>query len=85
MEKSPGALRHPEKTPERPIDAEAVAVDGSSAPAFINASGHVQELDRNFSLWSICGLAITSGNTWIALGGSVVRPQSPYNLFMCRV
>lgn len=37
----------------------------------INPSGHCQELDRNFSLLSLCGLAISSGNVWIALGGSV--------------
>lgn len=37
----------------------------------INASGHKQELDRNFSFLAICGLAITSGNVWLALGGSV--------------
>ena len=36
----------------------------------INASGHHQELDRNFNLVSICALAITSGNTWVALGGT---------------
>ena len=40
--------------------------------ANINASGHIQELDRNFGLWSICGLAICSGNIWIALGGTIV-------------
>ena len=38
----------------------------------INASGHVQELHRNFGLLSIVGLAITSGNVWIALGGTIV-------------
>ena len=37
----------------------------------INASGHKQELDRNFSFFAICGLAITSGNVWVALGGSL--------------
>ena len=37
----------------------------------INASGHRQELDRNFSFFAICGLAITSGNVWVAVGGSV--------------
>jgi hypothetical protein len=43
----------------------------------INPSGHRQELDRNFGLVNICGLGLTTGNTWIALGGSVVRkPQS---------
>ena len=38
----------------------------------INASGHRQELDRNFRFINICGLGITTGNTWIALGGSIV-------------
>jgi choline transport protein len=38
----------------------------------INASGHRQELDRNFGLIHICGLGITTGNTWMALGGSLV-------------
>ena len=37
----------------------------------INPSGHRQELDRNFSLLSLCGFAISSGNDWIAVGGSV--------------
>ena len=59
-----------EKVDSVPISvAEAAVVE---AP--INASGHIQELDRNFGLWSICGLGLTSGNTWIALGGSIVRP-----------
>ncbi|PTU22950.1 hypothetical protein P175DRAFT_0474634 [Aspergillus ochraceoroseus IBT 24754] len=31
-----------------------------------------QELERNFSLLSICAVAVTTGNTWIAQGGSVV-------------
>jgi choline transport protein len=35
----------------------------------INASGHVQELDRNFSLLSICSVGICTGNTWASLGG----------------
>ena len=34
----------------------------------INASGHRQELDRHFNLLSICDLALTSRNTWVALG-----------------
>lgn len=38
----------------------------------VNASGHRQELERNFSLLSICAIAVTTGNTWIAQGGSVV-------------
>ncbi|OGE52411.1 hypothetical protein PENARI_c010G06967 [Penicillium arizonense] len=37
----------------------------------VNASGHRQEVERNFSLISICAVAVTTGNTWIAQGGSV--------------
>lgn len=42
----------------------------------VNASGHRQELERNFSLLSICAVAVTTGNTWIAQGGSVVTALS---------
>lgn len=44
----------------------------ASANELINASGHKQELERNFSLLNLCGVAITTGNTWTAIGGSVV-------------
>lgn len=39
----------------------------------LNASGHKQELERQFSLLSICSIGITTGNVWAALGGSIVR------------
>ena len=45
-------------------------LSGTITEAPINASGHRQELDRNFNLVSICALAITTGNTWVALGGT---------------
>ena len=38
----------------------------------INASGHKQELERQFSLLSISSIGITTGNIWAALGGSIV-------------
>ncbi len=38
----------------------------------INKTGHVQELERNFSLLSVCSVGIVTGNTWAALGGSIV-------------
>jgi choline transport protein len=50
-----------------------IEVPERTRDAPINASGHRQELDRNFRLIEICGLGITSGNTWIAIGGSIVR------------
>ncbi|KAJ9653970.1 hypothetical protein H2201_009067 [Coniosporium apollinis] len=64
--------------PEKVADASGAsfekdpsAAEERSTEAPINASGHPQELDRNFNLLSICGLAVTSGNTWVALGGAV--------------
>ncbi|KAJ5433769.1 SNF2-related protein [Penicillium cf. griseofulvum] len=51
----------PDYTNDGPVDGELV-----------NASGHRQELQRNFGLISICAVAVTTGNTWIAQGGSVV-------------
>lgn len=46
--------------------------DGVEVGQVINASGHVQELERNFSLLSVCSVGICTGNTWAALGGSIV-------------
>jgi choline transport protein len=37
----------------------------------INASGHRDQLKRHYSLLSICGLALTIDNAWVALGGSI--------------
>lgn len=38
----------------------------------VNETGHVQELERNFSFLSLCSVGIVTGNTWAALGGSIV-------------
>lgn len=45
-------------------------------PGEINASGHRQELQRNFNLPALCGVAITTGNSWVAIGGTIVRLPS---------
>ncbi|KAK4998864.1 hypothetical protein LTR66_001997 [Elasticomyces elasticus] len=37
----------------------------------INASGHQDQLQRHYGLLSICGLALTIDNAWVALGGSL--------------
>jgi len=37
----------------------------------VNASGHKDELVRQYSIWSLCGLALTIDNAWVALGGSI--------------
>lgn len=49
------------------------ADDDATPPIEVNASGHNQELERRFSLVHLCGVGITTGNTWVAIGGSVVR------------
>lgn len=56
--------------PEKHTATESSAEDQHQGE-LINASGHKQELERNFSLLSICAVAVTTGNTWIAQGGSV--------------
>ena len=38
----------------------------------VNAGGHKQELDRNFSLLSVSAVGIVSDNAWTFLGGSIV-------------
>ncbi|PSN66589.1 amino acid transporter [Corynespora cassiicola Philippines] len=48
------------------------ADDNIDVGEVLNASGHKQELERQFSLLSICSIGITTGNVWAALGGSIV-------------
>ncbi|KAK5161628.1 hypothetical protein LTR04_004013 [Oleoguttula sp. CCFEE 6159] len=63
-----------EKSPGFVASANSPSADAKDVPTadvVINASGHAEVLDRNFSLFSIVSLAITSGNTWITLGGSI--------------
>lgn len=33
-----------------------------------------QKLEQNFNLFSICGIAVTTGESWIVLGNSLVSP-----------
>jgi len=37
----------------------------------VNASGHKDQLQRQYGLLSICGLALTVDNAWVALGTSL--------------
>ena len=37
----------------------------------VNASGHRDQLQRQYGLLSICGLALCIDNAWIAFGGSL--------------
>lgn len=40
-------------------------------PGEINETGHIQEVERNFSLLSVCSVGIVVGSVWPALGGSI--------------
>ena len=59
-------------TKSKTVNESSVAGEELVEDQLINASGHRQELQRNFNLLNICAVAITTGNTWVALGGSVV-------------
>ncbi|KAF2765497.1 choline transport protein [Teratosphaeria nubilosa] len=39
--------------------------------AVVNASGHQDQLQRQYGLWSICGLALSIDSAWIAFAGSL--------------
>lgn len=67
---------------EKPRDDGAEDAVGVGVGEVLNASGHKQELERQFSLLSICGIGITTGNVWAALGGSIVRTNTftPFNV-----
>ena len=45
---------------------------GYDSSEAVNASGHVQELSRNFSLLSLAGVGLSVGNVWPAIGGSIL-------------
>ena len=55
------------------VNSSSPTEDPPTADGLINASGHKQELDRNFNIISIICYAITSGNCWVSLGGTIVR------------
>lgn len=52
--------------------SESGTAPNSTSGGLINASGHVQELNRNFSLWSLAGVGLSVGNVWPAIGGSIL-------------
>ncbi|EXJ90388.1 hypothetical protein A1O1_03489 [Capronia coronata CBS 617.96] len=60
-----------EKTDIVPNDTSTQTHEGEIAD-LVNASGHVQELDRNFSLLAAAGVGLVVGNVWPALGGSIL-------------
>lgn len=69
-----GSSLGPEKStaPSYPEKNTTAGIDHEPGLLEINETGHVQELERNFSLLSVCSVGIVTGNTWAALGGSIV-------------
>jgi hypothetical protein len=47
-----------------------------------NASGHPDQLKRHYGLVSICGLALTIDNAWVAFGGSLTVSICSYFLLI---
>ncbi|KAJ6506855.1 choline transport protein [Mycena sanguinolenta] len=48
-----------------------ILVTSTEAVVRVNASGHVDQLHRQYGLLSICATALTIDNAWVALGGSI--------------
>lgn len=72
MENGVSAQGHGNSTAAVDPEKDAAPVHRNSSVSEVNETGHKQELERNFSLLSICSVGIVTGNTWAALGGSIV-------------
>lgn len=72
--------RDPEKIDE--VDRRTSIIQGGE---IINASGHPDQLKRHYGLLSICGLALTIDNAWVALGGSIAVSISPSPIIVDQV
>lgn len=51
-------------------DVEATASGEESG-----SKTELKELRRNFNFWSLCGVGLMTGSTWLPLGGSIVSPS----------
>lgn len=60
------------KTSLREIDDDLKSPHDVTVGELINASGHIQEVDRNFGLLSLTGFGLVNGNVWPALGGTIL-------------
>lgn len=61
-----------EKKAAPPLNKEESGLDTGEVGDLVNASGHVQELDRSFGFWSVASVGILADNAWGAGGGSLV-------------
>ncbi|KAJ7224935.1 choline transport protein [Mycena haematopus] len=56
---------------EKKAQENDTIVTSREAGVRVNASGHADQLDRQYGLLSICATALTIDNAWVALGGSI--------------
>ncbi|KAF3760375.1 hypothetical protein M406DRAFT_52836 [Cryphonectria parasitica EP155] len=54
------------------VDDAELGTVSNKHEAPINASGHVQEMPRQFNLISLAGVGVTVGNVWPAIGGTIL-------------
>jgi choline transport protein len=73
MSHQDGSSTDPEKTERKRSLAESMGDDVvvTMEGQIINASGHKDQLSRQYGLLSICGLALTVDNAWVAIGTSL--------------
>lgn len=65
---SPPATDMTEKKLGSPEDD---AIIGTGSAEHINASGHPDQLSRQYGILSICGMALTVDNAWVVIGTSL--------------
>jgi hypothetical protein len=66
----PESTSEEKKTPDVQTDTEVGTAHRLTHQA-INASGHRDQLDRQYGILSICGMALTVDNAWVAIGTSL--------------
>jgi hypothetical protein len=76
-------LEKNEKLPDPPL-ANAEVFSGELSD-LVNSSGHKQELDRNFGIWSICAMGVCADSAWAAGGGSLVGLGILYELYVMQL
>jgi choline transport protein len=66
--RSTSSTRNPQEIFEKQTSNLVASLNGEE----VNASGYRDELDRQYGIWSLMGLALTIDNAWVALGGSII-------------
>lgn len=55
---------------KKPSLGDEIPVEGETTE-IINSSGHRDQLQRQYGILSICGMALTVDNAWVAIGTSL--------------